>query len=81
MKRGQISLHDVYLMHGSEPNRSSKPRRGMTMRMMPTTSLYDRTAADAMYAERGGTNLAHHPVLLLNGQDRHGGNEFAAMPT
>lgn len=27
LKRGQISLHDVYLVHGSEANNSSKARR------------------------------------------------------
>lgn len=80
LTRGQISLHDVYLMHGSEPNRSGKPRRGMTMRMMPTTSHYDREVAKALYAQRGGTNLAEHPVLLLNGEDRCGKNLFTPMP-
>ena len=35
LKRGQISLHDVFLVHGSEPNTSDKSRRGMTMRFMP----------------------------------------------
>jgi ectoine hydroxylase-related dioxygenase (phytanoyl-CoA dioxygenase family) len=80
LKRGQISLHDVYLMHGSEPNRSSKPRRGMTMRMMPTTSHYDREVATALYAERRGTDMANHPVLLLHGEDRCGHNQFTSMP-
>jgi len=41
MKAGQMSLHDVYLVHGSEPNGSDQPRRGMTLRFMPTTSFYD----------------------------------------
>ena len=80
LKRGQISLHDVYLMHGSEPNRSSKQRRGMTMRMMPTTSLYDRDAATSLYAERGQTDMSKHPVLLLHGEDRCGRNLFTPMP-
>ena len=31
LKRGQISLHDVYLVHGSEANKSSKSRRAITM--------------------------------------------------
>ncbi len=42
LEGGQISLHDVYLMHGSEPNTSDKHRRGMTLRYMPTTSVYRR---------------------------------------
>jgi len=39
---GQVSLHDVYLVHGSEPNRSTQSRRGMTLRFVPTASKYDR---------------------------------------
>ena len=38
LKRGQISLHDVYLVHGSEANNSNKARRAITMRFMPTSS-------------------------------------------
>ena len=41
LKRGQISLHDVYMVHGSEENKSPKSRRAMTMRFMPTTSVFD----------------------------------------
>ena len=68
LQRGQISLHDVFLMHGSEPNRSSKRRRGMTMRLMPTTSHWDRSLApDA---------LSHHPLLLVKGVDKCGKNDF-----
>lgn len=76
LERGQISLHDVYLMHGSEPNRSPHPRRGMTMRMMPTTSHYDLDVAERLHAERGGNNLALNPLLLLRGGDRCGRNAF-----
>ena len=54
LQPGQVSLHDVYLMHGSEPNRSGRPRRGMTLRFMPTTSVYHhdlgKNAADARSA-------------------------------
>ena len=40
LEAGQMSLHDVYLVHGSEANRSANPRRGMTLRFMPTTSVF-----------------------------------------
>ena len=81
LERGQVSLHDVYLMHGSKPNRSNKMRRGMTMRMMPTTSHYDRAVADEMHQRRAGTygsklNFADNPVFLLRGVDRCGKNKF-----
>ena len=73
---GQISLHDVFLAHGSAVNRSDKPRRGMTLRLMPTTSVYDRDVAQAMYEERRGNNLALHSVFLMRGADRSGKNDF-----
>ena len=41
LKRGQISLHDVYMVHGSEENKSPNSRRAMTMRFMPTKSVFD----------------------------------------
>ena len=42
LQPGQVSLHDVYLVHGSAANTSEHPRRGMTMRYMPTTSTFER---------------------------------------
>jgi ectoine hydroxylase-related dioxygenase (phytanoyl-CoA dioxygenase family) len=41
LKRGQISLHDVYMIHGSKENKSYNSRRAMTMRFMPLTSDFD----------------------------------------
>ena len=41
LKRGQISLHDVYMVHGSKENKSPKSRRAMTMRFMPLTSKFN----------------------------------------
>ena len=52
-------MHDVFLMHGSQPNRSNKRRRGMTMRLMPTTSHFDRSIARDI--------LAHLALMLVRG--------------
>ena len=41
LKRGQISLHDVFMIHGSKENNSPKSRRAMTMRFMPLSSKFD----------------------------------------
>lgn len=76
LEAGQMSLHDIYLAHGSEINTSDKPRRGMTLRLMPTTSVYNRDVAREMYAARGGNDMSHHSVFLLRGEDRSGGNDF-----
>lgn len=74
LERGQISLHDVYLIHGSEPNRSGKPRRGMTLRYMPTTSVYRRDLADG---RRGGPlAMSERTLYLMRGTDLSGQNDF-----
>ncbi len=39
MKAGQISLHTDLLLHGSEPNRSTRRRCGLTMRFVPPDVL------------------------------------------
>ena len=41
LKRGQISLHDVYMVHGSKENNSPNSRRAITMRFMPLSSKFD----------------------------------------
>jgi ectoine hydroxylase-related dioxygenase (phytanoyl-CoA dioxygenase family) len=76
LEAGQISLHDVYLAHGSAANTSSESRRGMTLRLMPTTSVFNRQVAREMHEARGGANLANHSLMLLRGIDRSGENDF-----
>ena len=79
LTKGQISLHDVYLMHGSKPNISRYTRRGITLRLMPTSSLFSRDLADEMHRnnkKKGKLNLSEHPVLLLRGEDVCGENKF-----
>jgi len=77
LEAGQISLHDVYLLHGSEANTSDNPRRGMTMRFMPTTSLFDRDLAARSAQERRIIDHSDRPVFLLRGTDRCGRNRFS----
>jgi hypothetical protein len=76
LKAGQISLHDVYLLHGSEANASPNARRGMTMRFMPTTSLFDREIAAADAKARNIVDHSMRPVYLMRGEDKHGGNQL-----
>ena len=76
LKAGQMSIHDAFLLHGSEPNRSSRPRRGITMRYMPTTSLFDRELAARQAEKFGLVSHEHRPILLMRGIDRNGQNKF-----
>jgi len=76
LKAGQMSLHDVFLLHGSEPNRSPRPRRGMTLRYMPTTSVFDRDIARAQAKEFALADHSLRTLYLMSGTDRSGRNDF-----
>ena len=77
LQAGQISLHDVYLVHGSEANKSAQPRRGMTLRFMPTSSVFDRQLAADLEQKMGITNHGERTLFLMRGIDQSGRNDFA----
>ncbi len=76
LEAGQVSLHDVFLVHGSEPNRSPEARRGMTLRIMPTTSVFDRELAARRHREIGLADHSRRTLVLMRGRDRSGRNDF-----
>jgi ectoine hydroxylase-related dioxygenase (phytanoyl-CoA dioxygenase family) len=76
---GHFSLHDVYLIHGSEPNRSPHRRGGFVARYMPASSVFERGAADNVMKSAQGTvrvDYAHRPIWLVRGSDPLGRNDF-----
>jgi ectoine hydroxylase-related dioxygenase (phytanoyl-CoA dioxygenase family) len=75
LEPGQASLHDVYLFHGSEPNHSDKPRRGMTLRYMPTTSVYCHDEP-TRFKRDGVLAMSERTVYLMRGVDRSRANDF-----
>ncbi len=76
LEAGQISLHDVYLVHGSAANTSGKPRRGMTLRFMPTTSVFDRALAAEQHEKIGIVDHSVRTLFLMRGGDASGQNDF-----
>jgi hypothetical protein len=77
---GEMSLHDIYMIHGSNPNRSPKRRAGVAIRYMPATSHFDRAL---MPTTNNGyrVDFSRRPIWLLRGQDRCGRNDFAVERT
>ncbi len=75
LEPGEFSLHDVYMIHGSNRNTSGKRRAGVAIRYMPATSHFNRT----LYATTTGAgylvNFTSRPLWLLRGTDR-AGNDF-----
>ncbi len=76
LEAGQISLHDIYLVHGSEENKSPNPRRGMTLRYMPTTSVFDRDLAARQEKEKKLLDHTQRTLFLMRGTDISGRNDF-----
>jgi ectoine hydroxylase-related dioxygenase (phytanoyl-CoA dioxygenase family) len=75
LRAGQVSFHDVYMIHGSLANRTDRRRAAFIVRLMPATSFYDH----ALGAETGKRHPAQgygvRPLFLISGQDR-AGNDF-----
>lgn len=73
---GQFSLHDVYLIHGSNANRSPNRRAAFVVRYMPATSTFERKAGDVHRQAEVSFSMSKRPIWLLRGRDR-GGNDFS----
>ena len=77
LQPGQMSLHDVYLIHGSRANSSPRRRAGLALRYMPATSHFDRAllqpgASTSTYL----VDFSQRPIWLVRGVDRTGKNDF-----
>jgi len=58
LKAGEMSLHHVLLVHGSEPNRSGDRRIGFALRYIPTRLAQTKTRDRAMLV-RGKDTFGH----------------------
>ena len=75
LEAGQISLHHVMLVHGSNANRSARRRCGYAIRYMPATSHFERTLDPTRIANNQVLDFAQRPIWLLRGVDR-ANNDF-----
>ena len=77
LNAGEFSMHDVFLIHGSNANKSARRRAGYVMRFMPTTSVYDRTIDPGQSSSIGVSEFARRPIWLARGKDVSGRNDFS----
>jgi len=73
---GQMSLHDVYMIHGAKANTSGRRRTGAALRYMPSTSVFERDLRPAEDRSGVPVNFARRPLWLVRGVDRSGRNDF-----
>lgn len=76
LQPGQMSLHDVYMIHGAKANRSPQRRTGVALRYMPATSHFDRSLRPVDGKTGVPVDFARRPLWLLRGVDRCGLNDF-----
>lgn len=67
LEPGQMSMHHLWIVHGSDPNRSAVPRVGLAIRYV----------ASQVRQRDGSRPLA----MLVRGEDRHGHFTLAERPT
>ena len=76
LQPGQMSLHDVYMIHGAKANTSGQRRTGVALRYMPGSSLFDRSLRPSDGQTGVPVSFATRPLWLLRGQDRTGRNDL-----
>ena len=76
LEPGQMSLHDVYMIHGAQANTSAKRRTGVALRYMPATSVFERDLRPVDGKSGVAVDFARRPLWLLRGTDRSGRNDF-----
>ena len=75
LEPGQMSLHDVRMIHGSLANTSGQRRAALILRYMPATSHYDRSLV-AQRRDNAPFNIGDQPLWLMRGIDKSAKNDF-----
>jgi len=76
LQPGQMSLHDVYMIHGAAANTSRKRRTGVALRYMPSTSVFERDLRPVDGKSGVPVNFTRRPLWLVKGVDRSGRNDL-----
>ncbi|MAI44389.1 MAG: phytanoyl-CoA dioxygenase family protein [Hyphomicrobiaceae bacterium TMED74] len=71
LKAGQVSLHDIGIIHGSAANTSGRRRAGLALRYMPSTSCMYRVMPNA------AASWGDMPMELVRGANRNERNDFS----
>jgi ectoine hydroxylase-related dioxygenase (phytanoyl-CoA dioxygenase family) len=77
LEPGQISFHDVYLVHGSKANQSNKRRMALVLRIMPAMSFYNHNSGKIKEDAGSPHGYSNRALFLLRGEDKSGRNDFS----
>ena len=76
LQPGQMSMHEVYTIHGAQVNLSSQRRAGVALRYMPGSSVFERNLRPAGGQSGVPVAFATRPLWLVRGKDQTGHNNF-----
>src|SRR5262249_20811896 len=78
VKAGGVSVHDPFIIHGSNEDLSNRRRAGLTIRYIPTsTTILVEEPDDGSGMKRKGIFPS---AFLLRGEDRQGNNRYHPRP-
>ena len=72
LQPGQMSLHDIGVLHGSGPNTSGRRRTGLALRYLPSTAWFRRDAS----VENSKLDWTLLPLQLVRGVNRNELNDL-----
>ena len=76
LKAGQVSFHDVYMIHGSTANLTDQRRAAFIVRLMPGSCFYDHGLGREMGKKHQSHDYGYRPLFLVRGKDTTGKNDF-----
>ena len=69
LQAGQMVLFDVYLVHGSQPNRSTQRRAGFVCRFMPAVSHFDHEWGHDFMQRSGIVDFTGRALYQVHGSN------------
>ncbi len=75
LKAGQVSFHDSFLVHGSEPNRSDRRRAGYVVRLTPGACVWDRRFGVELAKKSRDIDFESRLLCQVRGKDLTGLND------
>jgi ectoine hydroxylase-related dioxygenase (phytanoyl-CoA dioxygenase family) len=77
LKAGEVSFHDVYMIHGSKANNTDQRRTAFVVRIMPGHCHYDHEFGQQMAEPHQAHDYGRRPLFLIRGRDTTGKNNFS----
>ena len=74
IRAGQMSFHDVYMIHSLQANRTNRRRAAFIIRLMPGSSFYDHDLGAEIGKKHPLQGYGVRTLYLESGVDKAGNN-------